>query len=114
LAHGLEPDWDDVSNFRVGTEFLMSLHKNMLSQSIAANLLQAIVDTIEGNSMARTHALRTGTGGGNPQLVRKSDQAKAWRRDVDSEHHLHYWFCEEGIVEFASMSFPHDDYSIPE
>lgn len=114
LAHGLEPDWDDVSSFRVGTEFLMSLHRNMSSQSIAANLLQAIVDTIEGNSMARTHALRTGAGGGNPQLVRENDQAKAWRRDVDSEHHLHYWVCQEGIVEFASLSFPHDNYTIPE
>ena len=114
LTLGLEPDWDDVSNFRVGTEFLESLNKNMSSQSIAANLLEAIVDTIEGNSMARTHALRTGTGGGNPNLVRKRDQAKAWRRDVDSEHHLHYWVCEEGIVEFASINFPHDDYTIPE
>jgi len=114
LARGMAPDWDDIPNFRVGHEFLSSVQGLNPSRQLSGNLLQAIVDTLEKCSMARTHALRTGASGGNPQRVRKCDQAKAWRRDIDSEHHLHYWGCEKGIVELASMSFPHDDLTIPE
>ncbi len=114
LVRGIAPDWDDVPRFRVGSEFLESFQSRTPSQPLSANLLQSIVDALEGTNMARTHALRTGAGGGNPQRVRKSDQAKAWRRDIDSNHHLHYWICEEGLMELASMSFPHDDFTIPE
>lgn len=114
LARSMDPDWDDVPRFRVGNGFLNSFQSHNPSQILSANLLQSVVDALEGTNMARTHALRTGAGGGNPQRVRKSDRAMAYRRDIDSEHHLHYWVCEEGIVELASMSFPHDDFKIPE
>ena len=114
LARRTDPDWDDVPHFRVGYGFMNSFQSHNPSQPLSANLLQSVVEALEGTNMARTHPLRTGAGGGNPQRVRKSDHAKAWRRDIDSEHHLHCWVCEEGIVELASMSFPHDDFSIPE
>ena len=113
LARGTEPHWDDVPRFRVGNRFLESFQSHHPSRPLSANLLQSVVDALEYTNMARTHALRTGVGGGNPQIVRQGDQAKAWRRDIDSEHHLHYWVCEDRIVELASMSFPHDDYTIP-
>jgi hypothetical protein len=114
LARGMDPDWDDVPRYRVGNWFMKSFQSHNPSQPLSAKLLQSVVDVLEGTNMARTHALRTGASGENPQRVRKSDQAKAWRRDVDSKHHLHYWVCEEGIVEMASVSFPHDDFTIPE
>jgi hypothetical protein len=114
LARDMAPDWGDVPLFRVGNGFLNSFQGHNPSQTLSANLLQSVVDALEGTNMTRTHALRTGAGGGNPQRVRKSDRAKAYRRDIDSAHHLHYWVCKEGIVELASMSFPHDDFNIPE
>ncbi|HUJ08532.1 MAG TPA: hypothetical protein VL171_00760 [Verrucomicrobiae bacterium] len=114
LAREMEPDWDDVPQYRVGHAFWGRLQELGSAQQISANLLRAIVDTLEGASMARTHALRTGPGGGNPQRERKRDQAKAWRRDIDSEHHLHYWACEGGLVEIAWVGFPHKDITIPE
>ena len=60
------------------------------------------------------HWLRAGFGADDPQRVRNNDQARAWRRDIDRDHHLHYWSCEGGTVEIACVSFPHDDFGIPE
>lgn len=114
MSRGIDPDWDDVPLFRVGNKFIETIQVYNPSKQLSGNLLQSVVDTLEGTNMARTHALRISAGGGSPQLVRHGDQAKACRRDIDSEHHLHYWVCERGIVELASMSFPHDDYTIPE
>jgi hypothetical protein len=114
LTSGMDPDWDDVPQYRVGHAFLGRLQELGLAQQVSANLLKAIVDTLEGTTMARTHALRTGPGGGNPQRVRRSDQAKAWRRDITSQYHLHYWACDGGLVEIAWVGFPHDDFWIPE
>jgi hypothetical protein len=114
LASGTAPDWDDVPDHRVGHAFRPLLQGIHPTPQLASRLLRAVVETLEQTNMAATHALRTGHGGNDPQRVRGSDQAKAWRRDIDSEHHLHYWNCEDGTVEIASVSFPHDDFTIPE
>ena len=53
--------------------------------------LRAAADAIDRQKMSAVHALRTGEGGDNPQRLRERDSAKAWRRDVDHEYHLHYW-----------------------
>lgn len=114
LARGMDPDWDDVPIFRVGHKFLSSFQECDPTNKLSGNVLEAIVQTLEGLNMDGTHWLRTGKGGDNPQRVRKSDGAGAWRRDIDSEHHLHYWACAEDLAELASVSFPHDDFKIPE
>lgn len=114
LESSASPEWDDVPNYRIGRAFRSSLQRINLTQQLASKLLRAIVETLEQNNMAATHWLRTGPGGDDPQLVREKDGAKAWRRDIDREHHLHYWACDNGIVEIASVSFPHDDFTIPE
>lgn len=114
LARGTDPDWDDIPNFGVGPAFLTSFQDLHPTPQMSRNVLHAIVDTLEESNMAATHALRTGRGGENPQRVRNSDLSKAWRRNIDSEHHLHYWACETGLVEMASVSFPHGDFTIPE
>lgn len=107
-------EWDDVPSFRVGHSFCLSLFRLHPTQPLANSLLRAIVETLEENNLLATHSLRTGSGGQDPQRVRRRDRAKAWRRDIDREHHLHYWECEDGTMEIASVSFPHDDFTIPE
>lgn len=108
------PNWDDVPAHRIGHEFLASFRKCNLTLSLANKLLRAIVETLDQVNMAATHTIRTGLGGDDLQRVRERDQAKAWRRDIDRKHHLHYWTCIDGPVEIASVSFPHDDFTIPE
>lgn len=114
LARGTAPEWDDVPNHRVGHAFRASFEGIHAAPPLVNRLLRAIVETLEQTNLSATHGLRTGPGGDAPQLVRGSDCAQAWRRDIDREHHLHYWNCEDGTVEIASVSFPHDDFRIPE
>jgi hypothetical protein len=114
MARRMAPDWDDVPDCRIGHAFLTSFKDLHPTMQLSARVLRALVETLEQTNTAATHALRTGRGGGDPERVRRSDQAKAWRRDIDREHHLHYWACEDGLVEMASVSFPHDDFTIPE
>lgn len=63
-----------------------------------------------GENMPDVHALRTGTGGGDPPRMRGDD--KAQRRDIDREFHLHYWDCDDETIELASVVY-HNDFSIP-
>jgi hypothetical protein len=114
MARGMVPEWDVVPDCRVGHAFLTSFNDRHPTAQLSAKVLRAIIETLEQTNMAATHPLRTGRGGGDPERVRTSDQAKAWRRDIDRDHHLHYWACEHGFVEIASVSFPHDDFAIPE
>lgn len=114
LMSGIAPEWDDIPKYQIGHAFLSSFQRFYPTQQLSANLLRAIVETLEETNMAAAHWLRNGSGGDDPQRVRRSDQAKAWRRDIDSEHHLHYWVCEDNTVEIASVSFPHDNFTIPE
>lgn len=72
-------------------------------------LLKSCCDTILRQNMSKTHALRTGPGGNDPQVKRGNDLAM--RRDIDYEYHLHYWETENGI-EFASVVV-HNDMTIP-
>jgi len=114
LERGAAPEWDDVPDYRIGHGFRLSLQRVNPTQQLASKLLRAIVETLEQTNMAATHWLRAGPGGNDSQRVRRRDGAKAWRRNIDREHHLHYWACDDGIVEIAAVSFPHDDFTIPE
>jgi hypothetical protein len=71
-------------------------------------LLRACAETVLQKNMRATHALRTGQGANNPQVLRNTD--KAWRRDVDAEFHLHYWETKIGI-EFSCI-VKHNDFDI--
>lgn len=114
LGSGIVPEWDDVPCHRVGYDFRSSLQRLNPTQQLVNRLLRAIVETLEQTNMAATHSLRTGLGADDPQRVRTCDQANAWRRDIDRDHHLHYWYCQDGTVEIASVSYPHDDFTIPD
>lgn len=111
LANRLNPEWDDVPPYRIGRSFRSLMQVLSPTRQLAAKVLRSIVETLERTSLADTHALRTGSGGGGPQRIRGGDGAM--RRDIDYEYHLHYWNCEDGVVEIASVVV-HNDFSIPE
>lgn len=114
LAAAMVPDWDAGPMYRVGHHFRMTFQSVHPTDSLAKRLMRAIIETVEQTAMGATHVLRTGLGGNDPPRVRKIDNARAMRRDIDRDHHLHYWDCVDGTVEFASLSYPHDDFEIPE
>ncbi|MBC2748823.1 MAG: hypothetical protein HGJ95_00375 [Desulfobacteraceae bacterium] len=111
LANRLTPKWEDVPRHRIGRSFRTLTQAFRPTEQLAIRVLRAIVETLEGASLADTHALRTGPGGGDLQRMRGVDGGM--RRDIDHEYHLHYWQCEDGSVEFASV-VAHNDFSIPE
>ncbi|MGH7180115.1 MAG: hypothetical protein ACREJC_22245 [Tepidisphaeraceae bacterium] len=74
----------------------------------AQRLMRAIVETILGDNLTATHALRSSPGGGSEQLSR--GDKKAWRRDVDYEYHLHYWVSPRGHELYSVVL--HNDFSI--
>lgn len=103
--------WDELPKFRVGDNFLATaLRACRREGALPQKILRAIVETLEGSNLDDVHALRSGKGGGNPQQIRGKD--RAWRRDIDPSHHLHYWSCADRIVELADVSFPHDNFKI--
>jgi hypothetical protein len=76
-------------------------------------LLRSCAETILEENLSDTHWLRKGKGANNTQKERKKDKAKAWRRDIDYEYHLHYWKTTNNEIEFASVVI-HNDMKIPE
>lgn len=112
LGQGEDPDWDDVRGLQIGQSFFETVKMSCRDQvsSFPAKVLRAIVETLDGENMAAVHALRTGTRGDVPQQMRGADGAM--RRDVDYEFHLHYWQCDDGTVELASV-VTHNDFTIP-
>jgi len=114
LTAGKVPDWDADLLYKIGGTFRATLQSLHPTYQLADRLLRAIVETLEQANLIDTHPLRTGRGGADPQRTRESDNASAWRRDIDRDHHLHYWVCPNGEVEIASINYPHDDFEIPE
>jgi hypothetical protein len=111
----IEPDWDELPSFMFGERFV-DIAGNICSRNmndLVPKLLRSIVETLDRQNMGAVHPLREHEGGGSPQRERSSDGAKAWRRDIDYEYHLHYWQCDGGVIEFGSIG-PHNDFQIPE
>lgn len=103
----------ELTYWLFGSCFLKSLKDlGFLDEPIKIKmLLRTCAEIILKQNMGGTHSLRTGKGANNPQKKRKKDGAKAWRRDIDYEYHLHYWETERGI-EFASVVV-HNNMKIP-
>lgn len=112
---GQAVEWDELPLFRFGGEFLT--HADSMCRDLRGTfierLLRSIVETLEQAALTDTHQLRTNPAGGSPQRRRRSDSAKAWRRDIDHTYHLHYWQCQDGLIELASV-VTHNDFRIPE
>ena len=115
LKRGENPDWSDFGDLRIGPQFFRTVEETRgASSALPGKILRAIVETVDRENMAAAHAIRTGPHGNDPQRMRGKDGAGAMRRDIDRDYHLHYWSCCNGIVELASVSYPHDNYWIPE
>ncbi len=113
ISRGIDVDWMDLPRIRIGAEFLSRAQGvGQLKSGLASNILEAIVDAYEGINEKLTHPIRTGAGGGAPQKT--SGTFGAWRRDVASDVHLHYWKGAGGIIELSWISHPHDDFHIPQ
>lgn len=113
IAQGEDPDWGNTSVPLIGPEFRETSQRCCADNgaSLPPRILRSIVETIKKQNLRAVHALRSGSGGDDPQRKRGSD--KAQRRDIDREFHLHYWDCADGTVELASVVY-HKDFSILE
>ena len=112
IAQDDAPDWSGVIVPTIGSKFQELCQQVCADQgrSVPPKILRSIVETIKGHNLPAVHALRTGSGGNDPQRTRGSD--KAQRRDIDRKFHLHYWEGADGTVELASVVY-HNDLSIP-
>lgn len=113
IDRGVDPAFGRVGRYFIGSKFLQSVADccRKKSKTLMRKVLRAVVETVEGLNLRDVHQLRTGKGGNDPPLMRGGDGA--WRRDIDREYHLHYWACNNGAIELASVVV-HNDSSIPE
>lgn len=106
-------EWSKLPKFCIGEHFLDTAVKACRAETaLPGKILRAIVETLEGSNRADEHKLRTGPGGNDPQQMRGKDGAM--RRNIDQTYRLHYWSCEDGLVDLATVSYPHDNFWIPE
>jgi hypothetical protein len=112
-------DWSNTTasplTFRLGPHFIASLNKRGLDydEKVLRSILNAasavIADKAKDISGYRLHHFRESEAANAPQLIRSSDQAKAWRLMLQKHGagwRLHYWQIStaEGIViEFANV-----------
>lgn len=112
IERGKEAKLDELPKFRIGEYFLGTVLQACHAESaLPEKILRSIVETLEGLNLADVHPLRTGLGANDPRQKRGKDTAM--RRDIDPIYHLHYWSCDDGLVEFATVSYPHDNFWIP-
>ena len=103
-----------LPEYSIGTKFLSSILERLaFKPELAKSLLRAIVETLQRTKMNDTHVLRKGKSGSAPIRKRERDDAEALRRDIDLDHHLHYW-KDNNCIELACVSYPHDNFDIPE
>ena len=114
IEQGDFPDWSGMIVPTIGVKFREFCQQVCIDQgtSLPPKIIRTIVDTVKGKYLYAVHPLRTGVGGNNPQRIRDLDKAKAQRRDIDNEFHLHYWDCIDGTIELASVVY-HNDFNIP-
>ena len=114
IEHGEAPEWKATKAPAIGEKFYQQCKRVCKDKNRSKPILRSIVEIMEKINMQDTHALRTGEGGGDPQRKRGSDEALAWRRDIDKARCLHYWKRDDGTVELAWVTSEHDDFRCPE
>lgn len=104
----------DSGRFELGREFLQSVQESGIGQTPARSraLLRACSETILNLNPGATHALRHGPEPTQRPRLRAKDGARAMRRDIDYEFHLHYWVTDAG-PEFSRV-VTHNDFAIAE
>lgn len=80
-------------------------------------IVEVIVYVLTGRdrelASCELHRLRTGPGGDDPPRTRKGGSETCWRVSLQqksaSARRLHYWACQDGSIELASVRL-HDDF----
>ena len=108
-------DWGAVDGGQVGSLFREKAQRccRDASEDFPGKLLRAVVHTVGRENLRATRWLRVDRGANSAQRRRGSDDAMAWRRDIDNEYRLHYWQLPSGGVELAWVA-SHNDLYIPE
>ena len=107
-------EWESLPQFQVGAGFRKSVVDLNPTATVCGKILRAAVAAIEREELSKVHVLRRSASGSDVAVQRSGDNAKAWRRDVDLNLHLHYWQRSDSMIEFANVAYPHDNYSILE
>jgi hypothetical protein len=95
----------------MGAHFFKSIiQMNLQSRADGSRIIRACRETVFGQRLEHTHAIRKSIAGNSSQIRRGTEGAM--RRDIDRELHLHYWDTPRG-PELASV-VAHNDFSIPE
>ena len=117
---GSEPAREAAEGTGAGRRFTLSERYRRelkgLPSSRQAKVNAIRVELIDGGtarvSRKGPHKYRVGTGGNDPQRVRREDGAKAWRCSVTDRTpqalRLHWWVLPDGSIEFVSIT-NHDD-----
>lgn len=92
-----------VADWSFHPSFLSDLEVPALRNDpgVLRRVLRACAETLSDVNLSDAHHLRAGSGANAKQIERA--KAKAWRRDVDREWHLHYWLWGGGKIQFASV-----------
>lgn len=106
LQRSRDPEWEETAAFSLGAHFFETAQQTgtMNVPGRADKVLRAMVETIDDLNLKDTHWLRTGRGANDPQ--RAEGAAKAWRRDIDYEYHLHYWKYGDNSVRVCFCGYP--------
>ncbi len=106
---------DAYPSFRLGPRFIESVNERRLDtneivlRSIVRAAADVIADRAKGIRGYRLHAFRKSEAANSQQLVRDSDNARAWRLMLQQHGagwRLHYWqipTAEGSIIEFANI-----------
>lgn len=103
-----------LMSFSLGPKFEKSVEA--LELAAREQIVRAVAYLVCGMGESLSdHPLRTGSGGNDPQRVRESDGARAYRcaikRDSPGAPRLHYWRTGEGHTEL-SLAVVHENYAI--
>ena len=103
--------------FLVRGEFTQRLEELRLSDAENEAIFQKLACIICERPLPSTqsHELRIGPGGNDPQRVRETDGAKAWRVNITQHgagYRAHCWTCSNGSIEIAWLG-THNDFHIP-
>lgn len=108
-----ETEWDSFPEINLGKQFRVRAQEVAdIKIGFGGNIVESVVALYEAANDRLTHEIRTGPGGGDPQ--KRCGSYGAWRRDVASSVHLHYWKGPGGVIELAWVAHPHDDFYIPD
>lgn len=102
--------------FEIHERFLDSITSAGADHDKVIEVVMEVACGIAGKKYGRSpHRFRENSSGGSPGRVRKRDNAKAWRCNVQtnapSARRLHYWQLNDGSIELSNVVV-HDDETI--